>query len=79
MSLISLLVISLIRAPGKQQTSLKSGWWMGTSVPLRRELPTTILHCLFLVALIVMYGADQAALLSSIPQECIFLFQSAEE
>ena len=63
----SLLVTSLIWAPRKQHASLDSasGRQMGASVPLRRESPTTITHRLFLVALVVIWGADRAALLSS--------------
>jgi len=38
---------------------------MGASVPLRRESLTTITHCLFLVVLVAIRGADQAALLGS--------------
>lgn len=57
-------MISLIRAPGKQQTFLKSGsgQQMGASVPLRRESPATITCNLFLVGLIDTKGADQSCL-----------------
>lgn len=52
----SLLIIFLIQAIGKQQASLDhvSGQQMGASVPLRKELPTTTTHCLFLVVHIVL-------------------------
>lgn len=40
---------------------------MGASVPLRRESPTTSTRHIFLVALVVMQGTDQAVLLSSAP------------
>jgi len=63
----SLLVTSLIRAPGKQHTSLEtaSGQQMGASIPLRRKSPTTVTHRLFLVVLVVTWGAARAAVLSS--------------
>lgn len=38
---------------------------MGSSVPLRRELPATITLHLFLVLLVVIWGVDVAALFSS--------------
>ena len=67
MRLGSLSVASLIGAPGKQHISLESvsSQQMGASVPLRRESPTTITRHLFLVALVVIRGADRAALLNS--------------
>lgn len=59
----SLRVAFLVQTPGKEYSSLESlsGQWMGTSVPLRRELPATITHCLFLVVLIVIWGVDPAS------------------
>ena len=65
MTLGSLLMTFLIRAPGKQHTSLESatGWQMGASIALRRELPTTITRHLLLVALVVIQGTDWLALL----------------
>jgi len=55
----SLLMMPLIPAPGKEHTSPESvpGRQTGASVPLRRESPTTITHCLFLVVLAVIQGA----------------------
>lgn len=58
----------LLRAPGEQETSLKSrsGYQMDASVPLRRIAHYHRLSP-FLVALVVIQVADWAALLSSAP------------
>lgn len=57
----SISVTSLIQTPGKQHTALESvsGWHMGASAPLRRELSATITHRLFLVTSVtVKYRKD---------------------
>lgn len=53
-----------------------SGQQRDASMPLRRVLPATLTHCLFLVALVVIEWADWAALLSSniSLMEWVFLF-----
>ena len=58
---------SLVRVPSKQHASLDgvSGQQMGASIPLGRKSPAAIICHLFLVALVVIQGADQAAPLSS--------------
>ena len=49
-------MISLTRAPGRQQTSLRGGSvrHIGPSVPFRRESTTTITHLLFLVEVVLI-------------------------
>jgi len=48
--------MSLTQVPGRQQTSLwdGSGWHIGLSVPLRRELPTTITLLFFFTGAVIM-------------------------
>jgi len=64
MRLDSLSVTSLTQVPGKRDTSRDSvsSQQMGASVWLRRELPTAVTHCLFLVALVIIRGADRMKL-----------------
>ena len=52
--------MSLILAPGRQQTSLwdESGQQVGPAVPLIRESPMTITLLFFLPVAVVMRGAD---------------------
>lgn len=56
---------SLIQAPGKQHNSLRnvSGQQMGAAVPLRSESHFTIIHCVFLIVVVVIQR-DHVALLS---------------
>lgn len=56
--------MSLTWAPGRQQTSLRvgSGRHIGPSVPLRRELPTTITLLSFLVEAVLRCGVNFLAL-----------------
>jgi len=52
--------MSLIQATGRQQTSLRgwSVWYIGPSVPLRRESPTTVTCLFFLLVVVVIQGVD---------------------
>lgn len=45
---------------------------MSTSVPLTGESPAAITHSLFLVGLVVLWGADRAVLLSPNPLQRVF-------
>jgi len=60
-------VTSLAQDPGKQHTSLErvSSQQIGACVPPRRESPATVTHPLFLIAFVVIWGVDRAALLGS--------------
>lgn len=59
----SFLVTSLIQAHSKQHTSIACQ--VGRWVPLYLRESPIISHCLFLAMLVVIWGTDLAALLSS--------------
>lgn len=59
----SFLVTSLIQAPSKQHTSIACQ--VGRWVPLYLRESPIISHCLFLAMLVVIWGTDLSALLSS--------------